>query len=204
MNLVRLLGGLAGLGAAFWLARTPLQAVARWIVRLGDNELAQLLALGVAFGSAIVAVTVGLSPALAAFGAGMIISEGDARHIVEKEIRPFRDLLVGIFFVAIGTQISLSALPVVWDQVLLWLLVLVPLKGLVVMGLLRALGEPLDTAARTAAILAHGGEFGLLLVSVSLASGALPAAVGTPLLLALGISMLIASLLAARAARAGS
>ncbi len=200
-RILHLLGGATGLAAAFWLARTPLQALARWIAALGDPELAQLLALGIALGSAILAMAVGFSPALAAFVAGMIISEGDARHVVEKEIRPFRDLLVGIFFVGIGTQIALTALPELWPEVMLWLLVLVPVKGVVVHVILRALGEPAETALRTGAILAHGGEFGLLLVSASLASGVLPAGVGDPLLLALAISMPGAALVGVRAAR---
>jgi CPA2 family monovalent cation:H+ antiporter-2 len=75
----------------------------RWVAARGDPELAQLLALTIALGAAIIATTAGISTALAAFAAGMIIGAGDARHAVENEIWPFRDLSVGVFFIGIGT-----------------------------------------------------------------------------------------------------
>ncbi|WP_248700128.1 MULTISPECIES: cation:proton antiporter [Haematobacter] len=83
---ITVVAGATALVAALFIARGPVQILARWVASRGDPELAQLLALTIALGSAIVAATAGLSPALAAFAAGMIIGEGDARHAVENEI----------------------------------------------------------------------------------------------------------------------
>lgn len=189
------IGGAAALVAALFFARGPLQALARWTAAHGDAELAQLLALAIALGSGIAAMSVGLSPALAAFAAGMIIGEGDARHVVEREIRPFRDLFVGIFFISIGTKMPLGLIPEFWPIVLAWLVILVPGKAVLVSILASWFGDPGPSASRAGIILAHGGEFSLMLISVSMSSGLIGEAIAGPLLLAIGISMLAGSIL---------
>lgn len=199
-----MIGGAAALVALLFIARGPLQALARWTATQRDPELAQLLALAIAFGSAIAATSVGLSPALAAFAAGMIIGEGDARHVVEKEIRPFRDLFVGVFFIGIGVQLPLGLIPDVWPAVLIWLAILIIGKALIVILLGMLFGEEAQVMRRAGMILGHGGEFGLMLVSVSLSSGLISDMVAGPILLAIGISMPIGSILVRRAARSGA
>ncbi len=181
--------------AALFIARGPLQVLARWVALRGDPELAQLLALTIALGSTIVATSAGLSPALAAFATGMIIGEGDARHAVENEIRPFRDLFVGIFFIGIGTQLPLWILPSQWPAVLVWLAIILCGKTLIVFVVARLFGEALQTALRTGVILAHGGEFSLMLLSVSSTSGTVAEEFAGPLLLAIGVSMMAGSLM---------
>jgi CPA2 family monovalent cation:H+ antiporter-2 len=194
-GVITVIAGSTALVAALFIARGPLQVLARWVALRGDPELAQLLALTIALGSAIVATSVGLSPALAAFAAGMIIGEGDARHVVEKEIRPFRDLFVGIFFIGIGTQFPLWLIPSAWPIVLAWLAVLLVEKTLIVLIVARLFGEPLQTSWRTGIILAHGGEFSLMLLSVSSTSGIVAGEFAGPFLLAIGVSMLAGSLM---------
>lgn len=193
--------GAVALVVLLFIARGPLRVIANWIAASGDPELAQLLALAIALGSAIAAASAGLSPALAAFAAGMMIGEGDARHAVEKEIRPFRDLFVGIFFIGIGTQLPLGTLASSWPAVLTWLGVLVLGKGLIFVAVARWFGEPLPASWRTGIILAHGGEFSLMLLSVSIASGLVPASFGGPLFIAIGASMLCGALLVRWAGR---
>jgi len=193
--------GAVALVALLFIARGPLQVIAKWIAASGDPELAQLLALAIALGSAIAAASAGLSPALAAFAAGMVIGEGDARHAVENEIRPFRDLFVGIFFIGIGTQLPLGTLASSWPAVLIWLAILFFGKALIFLAVARGFGEPLPASLRTGIILAHGGEFSLMLLSVSMASGLLPASFGGPLFIAIGISMLCGSVLVRWAGR---
>ncbi len=195
LGVATVIGGAAALVAALFVARGPLQTIAGWTAARGDPELAQLLALAIALGSAIAATAAGLSPALAAFAAGMIIGEGDARHVVEKEIRPFRDLFVGIFFIGIGTQMPLGIFSSTWPTVLVWLAILFMGKAVVVALLASWYGERGQAAWRAAIILGHGGEFSLMLISVSTASGLIPEGITGPLLLAIGISMLAGSLL---------
>ncbi|MCD1265340.1 sodium:proton exchanger [Shinella sumterensis] len=194
-GVITVVAGATALVAALFTARGPLQILARWVASRGDPELAQLLALTIALGSAIVAATAGLSPALAAFAAGMIIGEGDARHAVENEIRPFRDLFVGIFFIGIGTQLPLWIIPSAWLVVLIWLVILLVGKTLIVMVVARLFGESLQTSWLTGIILAHGGEFSLMLLSVSSASGIVANEFAGPLLLAIGMSMLAGGLI---------
>jgi len=192
-GLITVVASATALVAALFIARGPLQVLARWVASRGDPEIAQLLALTIALGSAIVAATAGLSPALAAFAAGMIIGEGDARHAVENEIRPFRDLFVGIFFVGIGTQLPLWTIPSAWPVVLIWLAIIFAGKTLIVLVVARSFGESLQTSWRTGMILAHGGEFSLMLLSVSSASGIVADEFAGPLFLAIGVSMLAGS-----------
>lgn len=186
--------GAAALVAVLFIARGPLQVIAKWIAARGDPELAQLLALAIALGSAIAAASTGLSPALAAFAAGMIIGEGDARHAVEKEIRPFRDLFVAIFFISIGTQLPVGIAASSWSAVLAWLGVLLLGKLMIFVAIASWFGEPFPAASRTGIILAHGGEFSLMLLSVSLVSGLVPEHFGAPLFLAIGGSMVCGAL----------
>ena len=195
---ITVVAGATALVAALFIARGPVQILARWVASRGDPELAQLLALTIALGSGIVAATAGLSPALAAFAAGMIIGEGDARHAVENEIRPFRDLFVGIFFIGIGTQLPLCIIPSAWPVVLIWLVILLGGKTLIVMVVARLFGESFQTSLRTGIILAHGGEFSLMLLSVSSASGIVAEEFAGPILLAVGASIVVGSLMIRR------
>lgn len=195
LGVITVVASATALVAALFIARGPLQLLARWVASRGDPELAQLLALTIVLGAAIVAATSGLSPALAAFAAGMIIGEGDARHAVENEIRPFRDLFVGIFFVGIGTQLPLWIIPYAWPVVLSWLAIIFAGKTLIVLVVARIFGESLQTSWRTGIILAHGGEFSLMLLSVSSTSGIVAEEFAGPLLLAIGMSMLAGSVM---------
>lgn len=194
-GVITVVASATALVAALFIARGPLQLLARWVASRGDPELAQLLALTIVLGAANVAATSGLSPALAAFAAGMIIGEGDARHAVENEIRPFRDFFVGIFFVGIGTQLPLWIIPYAWPVVLSWLAIIFAGKALIVLVVARIFGESLQTSWRTGIILAHGGEFSLMLLSVSSSSGIVAEEFAGPLLLAIGMSMLAGSVM---------
>ena len=199
-DVLKMVGGMGVLVGALFITRSMLQRLAGWVATQGAAELAQLLALTVALLAAIIAQVAGLSPALGAFAAGMMIAEGDARQFVEREIRPFRDLFVGVFFIGIGTQLHIGAIWSTWPTVLAWLFVLMVVKLALVVALTRMFGEQLETALRAGAILAHGGEFSLMLISVTTASGLLQSKVAEPLFLALGLSMLIGAVVVRRAA----
>lgn len=187
--------GICILVAGLVAMRAVLRPVTVWLTSHASGDLLQLTALLLALGAAYVANLAGLSPAIGAFLAGMLISESDARHAVEREIRPFRDLLVGIFFIGVGTQIELVRVADAPWQVLGWLLVVVALKFVVVAMIVRLAGEAPAVAFRAAAILAHGGEFGLLLVALGLQARILDPAIAQPLFISLGISIFVAPLL---------
>ena len=190
-----------GLFAALILARKLLIPLAQWIERSSNNELPQLLALFLVLSTAVGAHYAGLSPALGAFIAGMLIGEGDARNVVEREVRPFRDLLLGIFFVSLGAQMDITILGQAFGSVLAWLAVIVFLKAAILAAILYLADTDAEVSAKVALILAHAGEFSLLLVSLSVGAGLLDNALAQPFLLAIGISLFIAPLLISLSAR---
>lgn len=194
-SIMELFLGVAVLVVALATARFVMRPVSAWLSRQLESDVLQLSALFIAIAAAFGAHEAGLSPAIGAFIAGMAIGESDARHVVEKEIRPFRDLLVGVFFVTIGTKIDLLNVLEAPLQILGWLALIIGLKGLSVAALVYWDRRDFSVASRSATILAHGGEFGLLLVTLGIANGALTEEFGQPLFLALGVSMFVAPLL---------
>ncbi len=144
-----------------WLMRHWFYLVAR----RKSQELFTLNVLLVTLFLAWLTATAGLSLALGAFVAGMLISETEYRHRVEDDIKPFREVLLGLFFVTIGMLLNVR---VVIDQigwVLLALLVPTGFKFLLIVGLIRALGSGAGTAIRAALPLATAGEFGFVLLN---------------------------------------
>ncbi|HEY9101312.1 cation:proton antiporter [Chitinimonas sp.] len=160
-----------------------------------STELFVLNVLLVTLGIAYATAQAGLSLALGAFLAGMLIAETEYRHQVEEDIRPFRDLLLGLFFITVGMRLSL---PAVWQQlgaVLLVFLFLTVGKTATIALMTRVFGRSPGTAVRTGMALAQGGEFGFVLLALAAGSGLLPAAAEQVGLAAILLSMLSAPFL---------
>lgn len=137
----------------------------RLVVNLRSQELFMLNLLLITLGAAWITETAGLSLALGAFVAGMLISETEFRHQVEDDIKSFRDVLLGLFFVTIGMLLNVTLVLENWWIVLLLLVVPVLFKcGLVVL-LARRFGNPVGVALRTGLALAQAGEFGFVLLN---------------------------------------
>ncbi|MGZ5142995.1 MAG: cation:proton antiporter domain-containing protein [Burkholderiales bacterium] len=186
------LGLFAVVGA---LAKPVVQRFLAWVARHGSAEVFLLAALVVVVGAALGARMVGLSAALGAFLAGVVLGESDFKHRIEDDIRPFRDVLLGVFFITVGLQLDVAQIVHSPGWVLLWLAAVVLLKMLLTWLATRAAGLGSVDAARTAIILSHGGEFGLLLLSSSLAAGIVAAPLGQPALVAFLLSMGLGPLL---------
>jgi monovalent cation:H+ antiporter-2, CPA2 family len=138
---------------------------------VAERRSAEVFTLAVLFVSLIAAWTthsLGLSLAFGAFLAGMMLGETEFRHQVEATIRPFRDVLLGLFFVAIGMLFDPWGLGGVWHWALLGALALLASKTVLVALIVRASGVDALTAWRTGILLAVGGEFGFALVSIAL------------------------------------
>ncbi|MEW5837333.1 MAG: monovalent cation:proton antiporter-2 (CPA2) family protein [Pseudomonadota bacterium] len=150
-------------------------AAGRWLLRPMFNEIAKarspelftLAVLLVALSSAAMSQTAGLSLALGAFLAGIMLSETAFRHQIESDIRPFQDVLLGLFFVTIGMLLDMHALPKYLPQALLLLLALVAVKTLIIFGVGMALKQEPGVALRTGLVLAQGGEFGFALLALA-------------------------------------
>jgi CPA2 family monovalent cation:H+ antiporter-2 len=179
------------LACGHWLVRPLFREVAA----SRSAELFTLTVLLVSLAAAWLTSLLGLSLALGAFLAGMMLSETEFRHQIEADIRPFRDVLLGLFFVTVGMQLDLAQLPAVWPWVVLMVLGLIFGKGPLIILLTRLAGYENDIALRTGTVLAHGGEFGFALLTLALYQGLLSHADSQPILAAIVISMGLAPMM---------
>jgi CPA2 family monovalent cation:H+ antiporter-2 len=177
------------------LSRPALRRAMAWVAGTKSADLFLLATLLFALGAAYIAHAVGLPLAIGAFLAGMVIGESDFRHQVADDIRPFRDVLLGLFFATVGMQIDPSIIAISPWLVLGWVMVFIPGKALLTWAAATLLRWSLQLRIRLALLLAHGGEFGLLLLTQAIAANIVTAEVGQPVLIALVISMLLAPLL---------
>src|SRR5204863_3109895 len=120
----------------------------------------------------------------------MLISETEFRFQVEEDIKPFRDVLLGLFFVTVGMLLDLRLVGAQFGLVLALFVALVGGKALIVAALSRAFGTPTGTALRVALALAQGGEFGFVLLPLAGGAGVLAPELLQPLLAAMILSML--------------
>jgi CPA2 family monovalent cation:H+ antiporter-2 len=168
----------------------PMRAWLRAVARRRSNELFVLNVLLITLVAAFVTSAAGLSPVLGAFLAGMLIAETEYRFQVEEDIKPFRDVLLGLFFITVGMLLDLRLVAAQLPLVLAFLAVLMPLKCGLIAALSRAFRTPTGTALRVALALAQGGEFGFLLLALAGNAGVVPDALLQPLLAAMIVSML--------------
>lgn len=158
-------------------------------------ELFVLLALVIVLMTASLTHMLGLSPALGAFLAGMLLGESHYRHQIEADIRPFRDILLGLFFVSIGMLIDVQLFASHGVLILAITLGLLMIKGCVVALLVKRHGSDSETAWRSGLALAQGGEFCFALMAQMQLNQLMPASLGGLLLAATFCSMLMTPLL---------
>ncbi|MEO8187047.1 MAG: cation:proton antiporter [Burkholderiaceae bacterium] len=175
------------------------QRVMRWwllmVARRKSQELFTLNLLFVTLALAWMTEIAGLSLALGAFIAGMLISETEFKHRVEDDIKPFRDVLLGLFFVTIGMLLNVRVVIDHFGWVLLALILPVGFKSSLIFVLARFFGAAAGTAIRTALALATAGEFGFVLLSQAGALGLVDKLVLQIVLAAMLLSMMAAPLL---------
>ena len=198
------LGGTLGLALAkAVLAFALVFAAGRWLLRplfhlvaeRRSVEVFTLTVLFVSLAAAAVTHSLGLSMAFGAFLAGMMLGETEFRHQIEAAIRPFRDVLLGLFFVGIGMLFDPGAVVRVWHWVLAGTLALLGIKTLLVAGIVRMAGVEAVTAWRTALCLAVGGEFGFALLAIALGAQVIGPEVGQIALASVLLSMIVAPFL---------
>ena len=167
------------------------------VARRKSSELFVLNVLLVTLGIAYITEISGLSLALGAFVAGVLISETEYRYQVEDDIKPFRDILLGLFFVSIGMLLDVNeVIRNGWISVLLVGFMLV--KTMLIFGLARMFGADAAVALRTGLALGACGEFGFVLLSHANGAGLLEPAVLQPVLAAMVLSMLMAPFIMGR------
>lgn len=167
----------------------------QWISQAKSAELFMLNVLLITLGLAYVTDQAGLSLALGAFLAGVLIAETEYRYQVEADIRPFRDVLMGLFFVSIGLMLDLGVVAEHWGEVLGIMLALVLGKLLVVALLTGLFTRSWPVVLRVGLGLAQAGEFGFVLLALTLGNGLIDAELHQTLLAAMVLSMLTAPLI---------
>ena len=185
--------------AGQWVTKRVFDVVARQ----RSEELFVLTTLWIVVALAYATFATGLSLALGAFVGGMLISETIYRHQVEADIRPFRDVLLGLFFVTVGMMLDLGFVLANLHRLLLAVLLLIVGKGVVVLLLALMTKSPANVALRTSAQLAQAGEFGLVLIELAYQLKLIPTDVFQVTLAAMLISMFVAPFLIERAANLG-
>ena len=170
------------------------QRVMRWwltlVARRKSEELFILNLLLVTLGLSWLTEHAGLSLALGAFVAGMLIAETEYKHQVETDIRPFHDVLLGLFFITIGMKLDGEIILVQWPLVLLLSMVPVVFKFVLVAALAKLFGAATGVALRTGLYLAQAGEFGFVLLTLATERHLMPPDWESPVLASMVLSML--------------
>ncbi len=192
---------LAVLTLLVWVGQKFLGRLFAKVAQHRSDELLVLSTLWIVVGLSYATALSGLSLALGAFVGGMLISETIYRHQVEADIRPFRDILLGLFFVTVGMMLDLRFVLANLPALGLAVLLLIGGKACVMLFITYVSKTPLTTALRTAAQLAQAGEFGLVLVELAYQLQLITLSVFQITLSAMLISMFIAPFLISRAAR---
>ncbi|MEJ2794995.1 monovalent cation:proton antiporter-2 (CPA2) family protein [Iodobacter sp. LRB] len=161
------------------------------VARQHSSELFMLNLLLVTLGIAWITELAGLSLALGAFLAGMLIAETDFRYQVEDDVRPFRDLLLGLFFVTVGMNLDYTVLLAQWWRVLLVLSLLGPGKILMIAALSRLFGSTPGAAWRTGFTIGQGGEFAFVMLALASKSALLSEDILQTTIAGIVLSMLI-------------
>ncbi|MBT3013713.1 MAG: monovalent cation:proton antiporter-2 (CPA2) family protein [Candidatus Thiodiazotropha sp. (ex Lucina pensylvanica)] len=176
---------------------TVIMAIGHWalrplfheIARARSAELFTLTVLLVSLAAAWLTHEAGLSLALGAFLAGMMLGETEYRHQIEADIRPFQDVLLGLFFITVGMRVDLLSLLPQLQWVFLVAAALIVVKAAIILLLVRQTKQSSATAFRSGLLLAQGGEFGFVLLDLSLQSSLIPGEAGQLLFAAIIISM---------------
>jgi len=192
-SVVAVIGGALSIAAVLAAGRWLLRPLFHVIAHSRLRELFTLTVLLVVLASAYVSHLAGLSFALGAFLAGMMLAETEYRFQIDAAIRPFRDLLLGLFFVSVGMLLNLHLLGRLSELAiaLAMLVTLVVLKALIAALVTWPFAHSRFKALRTGIVMSIGGEFGIALCTVLLQGGLVPEGLGEPLLVAIVLSMVL-------------
>lgn len=185
------IGSLAGLiVAGLWL----LNPLFRLLAATRARELMTAAALLVVLGSALLMELGGLSMAMGAFLAGVLLSESTFRHQLEADIEPFRGLLLGLFFLAVGMSLDLAVVASNWTLIAIAVPTLMLAKGLCIYLVARLLRSDHGEALDRAVLMAQGGEFAFVLFAAAASAGLIDAEVNANLTAIVVLSMVLTPL----------
>ena len=194
----------ATIGGLIIGGRYLLKPILNIAARSGIPEIFTATALLLVIGSALLMEVAGMSMVLGAFLAGMVLADSEYRHQLEADIAPFKGLLLGLFFIAVGMSVNIGLLLDDPLRVMLIVVLLMTTKAVVLYPLARQFGMCDRVAAlKLAAVLAQGGEFAFVLLGIAASESILPQILIDELVLAVALSMLMTPFIYAAAELAG-
>jgi glutathione-regulated potassium-efflux system protein KefB len=170
--------GLAAVGALIAAGRWALNPMFRIVAALGGREVMTAAALLVVLGAALFMQWGGLSMAMGAFLAGVLLSESTFRHQLEADVEPFRGILLGLFFLSVGMSLDFAVVAAEWQRVAAGVAAFMAVKALGIYGVARVFGAGHRESLQRAALFAQGGEFAFVLYAAALAAGVFDAPAG--------------------------
>ena len=192
-----------GLGVIVVAGRLLLRPMLKSVARAKSQELFVAACLLVVIGAGLAAAAAGLSMAVGAFVAGLLLAETEYRHEVEVTIEPFKGLLLGLFFVSVGLSLNLSRLMVRPVEILGLAAGLIAAKAVITFVAGRVFRLNTAVAAETALSLAAGGEFAFVILTTAIAAGVIPRQLGQNVVMAATLTMFAIPALGALGARLG-
>jgi glutathione-regulated potassium-efflux system ancillary protein KefC/glutathione-regulated potassium-efflux system protein KefB len=186
------LKGLAVIAIVIAASRVLVRPLLKFIATHSSREVFTAAALLLVVGAALVMERIGLSMSLGAFLAGVLLADSEFRHELEADIEPFKGLLLGLFFMAVGMSANLALFAAKPLLVFTLALALMAIKLLVLFGIARVAGTPMESAQRLAVLLGQGGEFAFVLFAAAAGLGVFAPEEAQLLVLTVTVSMLAA------------
>ncbi|WP_135212574.1 cation:proton antiporter [Vitreimonas flagellata] len=199
--LFALFSALVSLTLIFTFGRVLLRPLFRWVASIDSREVFIAAAILAAIGMATAAQSAGLSMGLGAFLAGLLLAETEFRHQIETDLEPFKDLLLGLFFVTVGMQIDIALLLADPVMILIGVVGLFVIKIAIIAPLARVFGIPWPRAIGVAFLLGQAGEFAFVVIAVARGNGAIPEATADYMLLVTALSIFVTPFVAALGGR---
>jgi monovalent cation:proton antiporter-2 (CPA2) family protein len=185
--------GIAAIALLILAGRYGLDPMFRVLARTRTPEIMTASALGVVIAASLLMALAGVSYAMGAFIAGVMLAESSYRHEIEADIEPFRALFLGLFFVAVGLSLDLDAVAANWLLILVAVPLLVTLKSLTVYAVARLFRSTHETAVRLALAMSQHGEFGFVLFAAAASAGILDPAASSTVVTIITLSMALSS-----------
>ncbi len=185
---------LAAVGGVLLAGRYAVNPIFRLLARYGGREVMTAAALLVVVGAAWAMSLGGLSMAMGAFLAGVLLSESTFRHQLEADVEPFRAILLGLFFLSVGMSLDVSVVVADWRLVIGGVVVFMLVKGVGIYAVARLFKASHHEAVERAGLFAQGGEFALVLYGAAVAAGLFDARIGAMMSAVVILSMALTPL----------
>lgn len=177
------------------LGRTVLRPLFRLVTLRNSPEFFMAMTLLVIIGTSFTTASAGLSMALGAFLAGLLLAETEFRHQIEIDIQPFKGLFMGLFFMSIGMSIDWRLIVQEVEWILLGLFGLITLKMIITTTIALAFKIPRHIALSTGVLLAQGGEFCFVIIAIATSTGLIPDATAQMVIVIACLSMMLTPLM---------